>query len=783
MGDNPTPTGGSGEPPEAGSEPEIDLHPGDKLGPYRIVARIGAGGSGVVYRASDERLKREIAIKVLYERFARNPERLALFTREAQLIAALNHPNILTLHDVGSERGLWYAVTELLHGHTLRSRLASGLVPLEDSIDYAVEVTHGLTAAHAKDIVHMDLKPENLMITDDGWLKILDFGVALITRHASSTNDTTHTQRRDHGWGTLAYMSPEQIGGEDIDHRSDLFSFGTILYEILTGRHPFRRDSSVATMAAILTESPAPIGSVNPGITSGLDRIVQRCLKKSVSERFQSAREIRFALESIRDAEHRIGRANPRPASLGRDQPSIAVLPFADMSPAKDQESLCDGIAEELISAFTQMGGLRVAARTSAFQFKGHARDARQIGRLLNVGTVLDGSVRTHNNHLRITVEFINAENGYQIWSKRFDREMEDVFVVQDEIAAAVVKTLQTEMATTQSPVVAPHTRDLQAYTHYLEGRYHWNKRTEEELRTSVECFRRAIQRDPRYAVAYAGLSDAYVTLGTYGAIAPADAISQANETLRKALQLDGALPEAYACRGCLRSVFEWAWTDGEGDFLKAIELDPSYPTAHQWYAINHLVPRGRDDEATAQLRQAVNLDPLALVTRMSLGMASYFAGRYDQAIDTLLRTIQLDSGFGMAHAFLGAAYLEQGRHNDARDHVDAALRICGRTPEIIAALGDLQARCGDVEGARTSLQELARTSASRYVSPGRMAQVHVALGEHTRALDLLEEAVAGHAADLAWLGVRPVFANLRGEPRFVALLGKLGLQASGSLH
>jgi serine/threonine protein kinase/tetratricopeptide (TPR) repeat protein len=783
MADDSTTAGAPAEPPDARSESEIDLHPGDKLGPYRILAKIGAGGSGVVYRASDDRLKREVAIKVLHERFAANPERLALFTREAQLIAALNHPNILTLHDVGTQRGLSYTVTELLHGHTLRARMARGLLPIEDTIEYCIEVTHGLTAAHAKDIVHMDLKPENLMITSDGWLKILDFGVAQVTQHASSTNDTTRTQRHDHGWGTLAYMSPEQIGGEEVDRRSDLFSFGTILYEMLAGRHPFQRESSVATMAAILTENPAVIGSVNPAVSSGLDRIVQRCLKKSVSERFQSAREIRFALEAVRDVEHRTSTARRRETSRGRDEPSIAVLPFADMSPGKDQESLCDGIAEELISAFTQIGGLRVAARSSAFQFKGQARDARQIGHLLNVGTVLDGSVRKQDNHLRITVEFIDAQNGYQIWSKRFDREMEDVFVVQDEIAASVVKTLQTELATTQIPVVAPHTRDLHAYTHYLEGRYHWNKRTEEELRKSVECFKQAVERDPRYAVAHAGMSDAYVTLGTYGAIAPAEAIAQANETLRKALDLDDALAEAYACRGCLRSVFEWLWADAERDFRRALELNPSYATAHQWYAINHLVPLGRFDEAVDQLQQAIDLDPLALVTRMSLGMTSYFAARYDDAIETLLRTIQLDNGFGMAHAFLGAAYLERSRPNEARDQIEAALRICGRTPEIVATLGDLQARTGDVENARASLQELTRASANRYVSPGRVAQVHVGLGEHTLALARLEEAVAEHAADIAWLAVRPVFASLRGEPRFLALLGRLGLRASSSVR
>ena len=558
-----------------GEAPATFPGPGETLGHYQILEQIGAGGTGVVYRASDKRLKRDVAIKVLLETFAANPERLALFKQEAQAIAALSHPNILTLHDVGTERGLWYAVTELLHGKTLRTRMIHGPLPKEEAIEYAIEVAHGLAAAHAKDIVHMDLKPENLMIIDDGWLKILDFGVARVGRSASSRDDdTTQTHRPERGWGTLAYMSPEQISDDHIDHRSDLFSLGTIMYEMLAGRHPFQRASPAATMGAILRDDPAPLASIEPTIPSGLDRIVRRSLRKLPAERFQSAREIRFALEAVRDGGPRADMTQLTVAGARRDQPSVAVLPFSDMSPAKDQECFCDGIAEELINAMTQIRGLRVAARTSAFQFKGLPRDARQIGQVLNVGTILTGSVRKQNNRLRITVELVGAD-GYQLWSERFDRDIEDVFAIQDEIVAAVVKTLKGQL-TSPIPLVAPHTRDLSAYTSYLEGRYHWNKRTEDGLRRSVECFEDAIEREPGYAVAYAGKADAYVTLGTYGALPPADVIPSAKGALQKALEIDDGLAEAYACRGCVRSVFDWSWADAERDFLRAIELNPS---------------------------------------------------------------------------------------------------------------------------------------------------------------------------------------------------------------
>ena len=764
-----------------GTAPPIFPRPGDALGHYQILEQIGAGGTGVVYRASDNRLKREVAIKVLHEPLGSDAGRLAVFTQEAQTIAALSHPNILTLHDVGTERGLWYAVTELLHGLTLRARMAQGLLAVGEAIEYGIEVAHGLAAAHAKDIVHMDLKPENLMVTDDGWVKILDFGVAKVGRPTPAVdNDTTRTHRPDRGWGTLAYMSPEQVCGEHVDHRSDLFSLGTILYEMLAGRHPFQRESSISTMGAILRDEPSPLATLNPAVPAGLDRIVRRSLRKSRAERFQSAREIRFALEAVRDAGQRPVTAGAPAAGAGRDLPSVAVLPFSDMSPAKDQECFCDGIAEELINALTQIPGLRVAARTSAFQFKGQSQDVRQIGHVLNVGTVLDGSVRKQSNRLRITVELIGTGDGYQLWSERFERGMEDVFAVQDEIAASVVKTLKGQLAITV-PSVAPHTRNVDAYTSYLEGRYHWNKRTEDELQRSVECFKDAIERDAGYAVAYAGMADAYVTLGTYGCRPPSDIMPGAKRALEKALEIDPALAEAYACRGCVRSVFDWSWPDAERDFLRAIELNSSYPTAHHWYAINHLVPRGRFDDAGQELQRALELDPLALAIRTSLGMKSYFAGRYDDAMNELLRTIQLDDQFGMARAFLGATYTEQGRYHEARAEIEAALRLSGRTPEILANLGYLFGRSGDLAGARAVLDELGRLSRERYVSPARLAQVHAGLGERAEALDRLEAAVAERAADVAWLGVRPVFASLHREPRFVALLKQIGVGISAA--
>jgi serine/threonine-protein kinase len=385
--------------------------------------------------------------------------------------------------------------------------------------------------------------------------------------------------------------------------------------------------------------------------------------------------------------------------------------------------------------------------------------------------------VRRDGDRLRVTVELIGVRDGYQLWSHRFDRKLEDVFSVQDEIAAAVVGTLKGRLAAGERrAVVAPRSRDLEAYRWYLEGRYYWNKRTEAELKRSVGFFQHAIERDPAFAKAHAAMADAYVTLGTYGATPAKDVMPRAKRAVEEALALDSELAEAYACRGSVRSVYEWSWADAERDFRQALELKPSYATAHHWYAMNLLVPLGRTAEAADALNCALDLDPLALVIRTSVGMASYFAGQYDEAARDLSKTIELDGGFGMAHFFLGATYTEQARYGAARRHLDTAMRLSGRTPEMLAALGYLNGVSGNARAARQVLKELGQLARVRYVSPARLAEVHAGLDERRQALDRLEEACVERAADLAWIGVRPTFARLRKEARFGELLKRMNV-------
>jgi TolB-like protein/Flp pilus assembly protein TadD len=472
----------------------------------------------------------------------------------------------------------------------------------------------------------------------------------------------------------------------------------------------------------------------------------------------------------VMSGSHRSGRAAARP-------PSIAVLPFRNISNEKGQDYFCDGLTEEFINALTKIKGLRVVARTSVFQLRDQTPS--RIREALNVDKVLDGSVRKIGNRLRITVALLNTVDESRLWQESFDRELEDIFAVQDEIASTVVKILKGKLDTDESTrAVVPHAQNVEAYQAYLEGRYHWNKRTESELKKSAQCFERAIALDPQYAPAYVGLAEALVTLGTYGAVPPSEVVLKAPAALEKALEIDDTFAEAYVCRGCLQSVYNWSWSEAEGDFKRAIELNSDCPAAHHWYGINYLVPRGRFDEAAAQLHRALDLDPLSLVIKTSLGMTSYFAGRYEQALEELSKAIELDESFVLARMFRGHTYTRLSRREEALGEFDEAIRLSGRSPDVLAALGYMRGVSGDTDGARSILAELRELSQRRYVSPTLLAQVYAGLDNKHEARTRLEHAAADRAAALAWVAVRPVFESLHGEPRFVALVRSLGLTA-----
>ena len=513
----------------------MPLSPDTQLGPYRIVEAIGAGGMGEVYRARDTRLERDVAVKILPAHLAEDEDGLARFERETKAVAALSHPNILAIYDVGRHEGVPFAVMELLEGETLRERLDKGSLPVSKALELALGTSRGLAAAHAKGIIHRDVKPDNLFMTTDGRLKILDFGLARTTTGLESASDdsaVTSARPTDAGTilGTIGYMSSEQVRGKTSDERCDIFSLGAVLYEMLTSRRAFKGETTADTMSAILTQDPSEIRSGRSHIPPQLARIVRRSLEKNPEERFQSARDLGFALEAVSD----IDATSASASEPGAGSPSIAVLPFTDMSPQKDQDYFCEGMAEEILNALTGIKGLAVAARSMAFRFKGGEHDLRKVGEALDVKTVLEGSVRTAGKRLRVTAQLNSVASGHQIWSRRYDRELEDVFAIQDEIAADIVESLRSELGDAEAPRIVRQTENQEAYHLYLRGRYHWLNRSKGALATAMKYFQQAIESDPGYALVHAGLADLYSIEGLYSYLPEDVAFSRARASAER---------------------------------------------------------------------------------------------------------------------------------------------------------------------------------------------------------------------------------------------------------
>lgn len=761
------------------------MNPGARLDRYELRELIGRGGMGEVYGALDTRLDRVVAVKTLAPHLAADMAARARFEREARAVAALSHPNILAIYDVGDANGVLFVVTELLEGATLKERLNAGPLTPETARDYALQLSRGLAAAHAKGILHRDLKPANAFVAQDGRVKILDFGLAMMTaaRDPAGEAQTLADAQTNPGamLGTPAYMSPEQMRNAGVDHRTDLFALGAVLYEMITGLPPFDGRSVADIVTAVLTREPKQVAARSP-LGAALERIARRCLAKDPAQRFQSAQEMIGALTAA-DA--------PEDAATPVETPrsSIAVLPFADLSADHSLGYLCDGIAEEITIGLGRLPGLRVAAHTSAMQFKGQAIDVRRIGQALGSDTVLEGSVRSSGNRLRVVANLVDAAQGFQIWIERYDREAGDVFALEDDIATSVVSALRGRIAgradmsvsslVGASPL-ARGTEDLEAYTLYLKGRHQWSNRTESSLRSAVDLFQAAVERDPGYAHAFAALAHVFVTLGLYGVAPPTEVMPKARVSAHRALELAPASPmviaDANASLATTASVFDWDWAEADRLFASAVAADPDSPTPHHWRAMNTLLPRGQFAEADAALERAAMLDPLSPILNVSLGVSAFFARRYDDAVKRFENVIALDAHFAMAHFFLGQTLTAMGQYDRAVIALDAASAITGGSPEIRASLGHAHAVAGHEAAARKILTELDHVARNRYVSPALAAHVHVGLGEPADAIAALERAAEVRAADLVWLGVRPVFDVLRDDQRFVSLCTRVGL-------
>jgi len=715
----------------------MPLSAGDKLGPYQILAPIGAGGMGEVYRAKDPRLNRDVAIKVSASQFSER------FEREAKAIAALNHPNICQIYDIGPN----YLVMEFIEGTPLH-----GPLPHNQALRYALQICDALDAAHKKSITHRDLKPANILVTASG-VKLLDFGLAKVGTANAGPGSDDATQSIDltevgTDLGTVSYMSPEQAKGEPADARSDIFSFGVVLYETLCGRRAFSGSSSIETMAAIVRDEPEPLDA-----PSSLCAIVARCLRKLPTNRFQSMSEVRAALEQAS-------------ATVTAKSPSIAVLPFANMSADKENEYFSDGLAEEILNLLVKIPGLKVIARTSSFAFRGKEQDITQIAEALRVLTILEGSVRRAGNRIRVTAQLINAADGTHLWSERYDRDMADVFAIQDEIAQAISEALKVRLAPRAQIV------NLEAYQNYLKGQYYRVRLTAESLAKSKEYFEQALAIDPNYASAYSGLATYYNSLAALSLKSTGEVAPLAKSAAEKALALDPANSEAHSALAVAAAFLDYDWKVAGTHYFKAMATEPVPPMVRLRYAQFYLLPLGRFADAEEQSRLALETDPLSMYNQFGMAWSMAFTKKYQETIEYSRKALEIDPNFYLIWSVMGYAQLHAGLAQEAIISLKRAVELAQWWFPGGWWLAAAYYQAGDHERS----QEWAGKLADTHGHTCGAALFYAATGEVDAMFDALEGAYRQRDRMLIDVKNLPFFDRYRADPRYQALLQRMNL-------
>jgi len=785
---------------------------GQTISHYLMVEKIGAGGMGVVYKAKDTRLARFVALKFLPENVAHDPKALERFRREARAASALNHPGICTIYDNGEQGGRAFIAMEFIDGETLRSHIQGKPLPLEEILNLGIQIAEALDAAHAEGIIHRDIKPANIFVTKRGQAKVLDFGLAKVVPKTIADADTDpgeYSQDSDSVVGiisgTPAYMSPEQIRGDDLDARTDIFSLGLVLYEMATGRQAFGGGTGGAIIEAVLTRPPVSARKLNRETPPRLEKIIEKALQKDRALRYQQTADMLGELRDVREnseagrkgdtesvaasttsrestrgprssqtSTFRTGRIRTErmPKSIG----SLAVLPFENVSRDPENEYLSDGIPGSLINNLATVPRLRVIAQSTVFRYKGRQVDPQAVGRELNVRAVLTGRMMQSGGSLRIGTELVDVATGTQLWSSQFDRKPGEIFAIQDEISHEISEKLRLQLTRAEKKqLIKRHTEDAEAYRLYLQGRHHWNRWTEDGFYKAIGYFQQAVDKDPAYALAYAGLADSYVLLGWNSYLPPKDAFPKGRAAATKALELDSGLGEAHAPLAAVLWLYDWQWPEAHAEFERSLRLNPSYPTANHWHA-EFAMTMGRQADAIAKMKSSHELDPLSLIISVAIGWALYMARRYDEAIEQLLRTVELDPNYPVTYWILGLLYRITERHDLAITAGEKGVSLSGGSPMIRAALAHTYGISGRTGEARKVLDELTTLAKQKYVAPHFFSGIHIGLGEGDRAMEYLEKSFEEHSHWLIYLHIDPSMDALRGGPRFQDLLRRVGL-------
>ena len=815
---------------------KMKLETGTIINQYKILSPIGKGGMGEVFLAQDTKLDRKVALKILPSEFAEDADRMSRFVREAKSASALNHPNIITIYEIGESEGTHFIATEFIDGKTLNDYKQANPLNYKSALEIAIQVASALDEAHLAGIVHRDIKPDNVMVRANGLVKILDFGIAKVTATAALDEEaaTAIQSQTQAGMiiGTPNYMSPEQARGKDVDHQTDIFSFGVVFYEMMAGQLPFDGENALEMIGAILHKEPKPL---NADVPTEISKIISKCLRKDRDERYQTIKDVLIDLKDVKQdlefqdkLERTISPEREEPktqilqattldeinqtttnqtvasnskskyltaglltlflavggffgykylATTTKQINSIAVMPFENKSSDADTDYLSDGLAESLIYRLSQIPDLKVSPTSSVFRYKGKATDPQVVAKELGVDSVLTGRITQCGDNLNISVNLVDTQNSKSLWGEQYERKMSELLLTQKEIAAEITNNLKLKLSgESEQKLAKRYTDNNEAYQLYLKGRYHFAKRTKDDILKGIDYFQQAIQLDPNFALAYATIAESYNSLGKNADLPPKDVIPQAKAAATRALEIDPTLAEAHGALADSLALYDWNWAESEREYEKALQLDPNVSYIHLTRGASYFVPTGKRDEAVAELKRAAELEPLSLITNAVFGLSYLYAGQNEKALEQGKKAYDLEPDFRFGRQYLGYTYITLGRYDEAIALAEKRLKISPQSQEDLVIVGVAYAKSGRRPEAEQYLDQFKELAKTRYVRTVYTASIYAALGDKDKAFAELEKSFKDKDCFLPRTKLDPFMDSLRDDPRFKGLLKRMNL-------